>query len=285
MRKCTIALFTVLLPAVCCAQGKFLDVVVVQVRGDQTVLFDALARKMADANRKAKDKGDFWIAYQDYYGTSGRTYFVAPRAKLDDVTQAEGKFLGAIKEYTGIAPDKFFADFARTQADSRTELNTRRWDLSYNVPKDPAEMINLTASVRFIRLVTLSVKPGRTPAVEKQLAGLKEAMENASVKVPGFVSQSFAGSPGVVFRLAGFASSLAEFENRPTAQTVLGESGYDAFSRASAENLDAVEYRILRVVPEWSNPPKEVADADPAFWRPKPPSASKPKAEAQKAGT
>ena len=90
MRKCTIALFTVLLPAVCCAQGKFLDVVVVQVRGDQTVLFDALARKMADANRKAKDKGDFWIAYQDYYGTSGRTYFVAPRAKLDDVTQAEG---------------------------------------------------------------------------------------------------------------------------------------------------------------------------------------------------
>jgi hypothetical protein len=285
MRKHTFAV-ALLLPVACCAQSKFLDVVTVQVRGDQTTQFDALARKMADANRKAKDKGDFWIAYQDYYGTAGRTYFVATRGKLDEVAEAEGKFLGAIKEYTGIVPDKFFADYARTVADSRSELNTRRWDLSYNVPKDPADMVKLVASARFLRLVSLTIKPGRTPAVEKQLATLKEAMENASVKAPGFVSQSFAGSPGIVFRLAGFAATLGELENRPTAQTVLGESGYDAYSRSSAENFDSVEYRILRVIPEWSNPPKEIADADPAFWRPKPAAAPKPKpAESPKAGT
>jgi hypothetical protein len=285
MRKCTFAVFTVLLPAVCCAQSKFLDISVCQVRGDQTAQFDAWARKIADANRRAKDKGDFWIAYQEYYGTAGRTYFVSSRANLDEITQAGPKFMAAIKEYSGMTPDKFIADFGRMTTDVRSELNTRRWDLSYNVPKDPAEMVKLIASVRFLRLVTLSVKPGRTPAVEKQLAGLKEAMENASVKVAGFVSQSFAGSPGVVFRVAGFASSLGEFENRPTAQTVLGESGYATFSHAAEENFDSVEYRILRVVPEWSNPSKDVADADPAYWRPKPLAAPKPKTEPPKAGT
>jgi hypothetical protein len=285
MRKCTIAL-SVLLPAVSCAQSKFLDVFACQVRGDQVAQFDALARKVADANRKAKDKGDFWISYEDLYGTPGHTYFVSPRANLDEIAQAGQRFMAALKEYTGMTPEKFGSDFARMTTDARSELNTRRWDLSYNVPKDPAEMVKLAASVRFIRLVTLSVKPGRTSAVEKQLAGLKEAMENASVKVPAFVSQSFAGSPGVVFRLAGFASSLGEFENRPTAQTVLGENGYEAFSRSAAENFDSVDYRILRVVPEWSNPPKEVADADPAFWRPKPAAAPKPKpAETPKAGS
>ena len=57
MRKCTLA--ALLLPVACCAQSKFLDMWVGQVRGDQTAQFDAFARKMADANRKAKDKGDF----------------------------------------------------------------------------------------------------------------------------------------------------------------------------------------------------------------------------------
>jgi len=285
MQARKLAAATLLLSAVCCAQSKFLDVWVGQIRGDQVAQFDALSRKIADANRKAKDKGDFWIAYQEYYGTPGRTYLVANRTKLDEITQAESKFIAALKEYSGMTPEKANAEFARMVTDAHTELNTRRWDLSYNFPKDPAEAVKLVAGTRFLRLVTLTVKIGRISAVEKQLATLKEAMENASVKVPGFVSQSFAGSPGVVFRVAGLATTLGEFENRPTAQTVLGESGYEAFSRSAAENFDSVEYRILRVVPEWSNPPKEVADADPAFWRPKPPPAPKPKAETPKTGT
>jgi len=286
MRKSTLATFALLFPAVSCAQSKFLDMWVGQVRGDQTSQFDAFARKIADANRKAKDKGDTWIAYQDFYGVLGRTYLVSTRTGLDEITQAEPKFLGALKEFAGMTPEKFSGELSRMTTDAHAELHTRRWDLSYNVPKDPAEIVKSIASARFLRLVTLPVKQGRITAVEKQLATLKEAMENATVKVPGFVSQTFAGSPGVVFRLAGFATTLGELENRPTARTVLGESGYEAFERAAAENFDSVEYRILRVVPEWSNPPKEIADADPAFWRPKPAATPKPKpAESPKAGT
>jgi hypothetical protein len=286
MQARKLAAVTLLLSAVCCAQSKFLDVWEGQVRGDQVAQFDALSRKIADANRKAKDKGDFWIAFQDYYGTPGRTYLVANRASLDEISDAESRYWAALKEYTGMTQEKASAEFARMVSDVHTQLSTRRWDLSYNIPKDPAEMVKLTASVRFLRLVILPVKQGRIPAVEKQLATLKEAMENATVKVPGFVSQTFAGSTGVVFRLAGFATTLGELENRPTARTVLGERGYEAFERAAAENFDSVEYRILRVVPEWSNPPKEVADADPAFWRPKPAAAPKPKpAEPPKTGT
>jgi hypothetical protein len=252
--------------------------------------FDAFARKMADANRRAKDKGDYWIAYQDYYGVLGRTYLVSTRATLEEITQAEPKFLGALKEFAGMTPEKFSGELGRMTTDAHAELYTRRWDLSYNVPKDPAELIRLTASLRFLRLVTLTVRPGRGPAVEKQLAILKQAMESADKKVAGFVSQSFAGAPGTVFSIVGIASTLGDLENRPSAQTVLGESGYADFSRMSAENLDSVDFRILRAIAEWSNPPKAIAGADPAFWNPKPPAAPKPKPaaakpESPKAGT
>jgi hypothetical protein len=285
MRKYTFAV-ALLLPVACCAQSKFLDMWVGQVRSDQTAQFDALVRKMADANRKAKDKGDSWIAYQDYYGALGRTYLVSSRAGLDEITEAEAKFLGALKEFGGITPEKFSSDISRATMNAHGELHTRRWDLSFNVPKDPAESIHLLASARFLRVVTLSVKAGHTVAVEKQLGVLKRAMENAETKVPGFVSQSFAGAPGTVYSIVGVASTMGELEKRPTAQAVMGESAYSEFSGSLGENVENIEFRIVRIIPEWSNPPKEIADADPAFWRPKPAAAPKPKAaESPKAGT
>jgi hypothetical protein len=46
--------------------GDYLDVLIVKVRPEKRADFDAVGRRVADANRKAK--GDFWTAMEVTYG-------------------------------------------------------------------------------------------------------------------------------------------------------------------------------------------------------------------------
>ena len=67
----------------------------------------------------------------------------------------------------------------------------------------------------------------------------------------------------------------------PDGQTVAitVDDGYRDFQKGSAENVQSSETTLSRFLPELSNAPKEIADASPEFWNPKPAPAMKPKSK------
>jgi hypothetical protein len=263
------------------AQSKYIEVYNAKYRPDRFAEFDAMARKISDANRRAKDKGDYWIAYEELYGDGGNVYMVSPRDDLAAIEPAMAKFMGALSEYVGLSPERFATEWMRNISSQRAELFARRWDLSSNVPKDPAEMVKETAHARYAMVIQISLKAGRAAAYEKQLHMLKEAMERNDTKVPAYVHQAVAGSGPVSMSAVLFAEKLADFEKMPTIKNALGPE-YDDFVRMTGENVERTESRILVVRPEWSNVPKMIAEANPSFWNVKP-VAAKPKPAATKA--
>jgi hypothetical protein len=117
---------------------------------------------------------------------------------------------------------------------------------------------------------------------------VKAAYEKNDSKMTMAVSQSIAGAPAVTFYVSTLLPNMAAFDNAPSLKKMVGEEDYAKWSAELAECVDSYESFIYHVNPEWSNPPKEVADVAPDFWRPKVMSMVKPKpkpAEAAKAGT
>jgi hypothetical protein len=67
---------------------------------------------------------------------------------------------------------------------------------------------------------------------------------------------------------------------------LLGDDGFAAFLKASAEAVLSTESTISRFRPDWSNPAEPIVAAAPDFWRPKPAAASRPgKQQAPKGAT
>src|SRR5512147_1534687 len=116
----------------------YLDAYIVQVKPEKRAEFDAISKKIAAANRTA---GDQWIAMETLYGDGDTVTFISTRGSYADIEKGMGAFMGAMnKAYSEEAVKKIFADFASCVNSSRGELRERRWDLSSNVPKDPAAM-------------------------------------------------------------------------------------------------------------------------------------------------
>jgi hypothetical protein len=253
------------------AQAQFLDIFAVKARLDKMGEFDAICRKVADANRKGK--GDEWIAYSEIYGEPGNHYFVSSRAKLADIEAAEKKFNAAIKEYVGPI-EKFYGDYGRLVESFHTMIESQRPDLSSHVPSDPSASMAEIASARFLFLIGIDLKPGQS--LENEMKMVKEALDKSDLKRASYVSQTLVGAPSNGYTVVLFLSSLDDVTGIPALRTVLGD-GYADFQREVAAKCDRVQYRMLRIMPEWSNPPKAIADADPKFWNPKPMMPPKPK--------
>jgi hypothetical protein len=114
------------------------------------------------------------------------------------------------------------------------------------------------------------------------MKAVKEGVEKGNPDGPTIlVSQAVAGNRGGVFYVTGFRKSLADYDKAPPPlKQLLGQEGYQQYRKGTAENVQLVEGSLSRLLPELSNPTKEIADASVEFWTPKPAAAmNKPKAK------
>ena len=93
---CLTLFLTVAIPGQ--AQEGFLDVLVVKVKPEKRSEFDAIVKKMVDANRK--HKGDVWLTAETAYGESNTVHFTSLRTSYADIDKGmEGFFAAVSKTY------------------------------------------------------------------------------------------------------------------------------------------------------------------------------------------
>lgn len=255
---------------------QYLDVFNVKVKPEKRAQFDAIAKKIADANRQ--NKGDTWVTLETAYGEGNAVRFISTRGSYADIDKGFEAFFGALNKAFGKAgTEKIFQDFSSCTVSSQSEIRRRRWDLSSNVPADAAARSKVVGEARWVRTVIVRVRPGHRMKYEEQMRAIKAAQEKAAPKDVVYVSESVAGEQGTVYYISWFRSSLGGFDGGASLLQLLGEGGYEKLLKVASESVQSTEVIISRILPELSNPPEDVASVAPAFWRPKP-AAAKPAA-------
>jgi hypothetical protein len=257
----------------------YIDSYIVKVKPEKRTDFDAVARKIAEANRK--HKGDNWIAYATEYGEQNTVMFSSVRESYSDIDKASDAFMKAMKEGYGPNFMKLFQDANNCTISSRAEVRRRRPDLSWNVPSDTAAIQKYVGESKWLRFLTVRIRPGRTADYEESVKSLKAALEKSPTRRPTFVSQVVAGRPIGTYIFSSYGKALGDFDiptGNPTLRELMGSEAYERYQKAGIEDTSLSEWTIARIMPELSNPTDGIASAAPDFWRPKPAAAPKPKA-------
>jgi hypothetical protein len=278
-RVVTAAFCGVMLGACAMAQvtgADYLDLTRVQVRGDKTKEFEDTIKKMVDANRKFK--GDRWIALSTEYGDFGGYSFSSTRENFAAVEAGQGAFMNALKEGFGPLSEKIMRDVSAFSASGYGELRRRRWDLSVNAPSSKDEMLKMVAQTRWIRTLTLDMKPGHTAEYIEAWKPFGDELRKASPAVPTLVSESSTGAPRLFVGV--YYKSWAEMDASSSGvQRAIASGAYEHLMKVTQDSVSASKWEILRIRPDLSCAPDEVVAADPGFWKPKPPAPPKPKTE------
>jgi hypothetical protein len=239
----------------------------VKVRPEKRADFDAIGRRIADANRKAK--GDSWVAMTVEYGENNTIQFVSPRSSYAAIDSGMTAFMSAIKAAYGPGGvPKMTADVNSTILSSRSELRRRRADLAVNPPTDAGAYNKLIGEARWLRTIKVSVRNGREADFEERAKEAKAALEKGS-KWVYFFSQVIAGSPGNTYYITTLQPSLAAFDSAPKLPELMGQESFAAWVKALAEDEITSETILMRMLPELSNPQEEIAKVAPDFWQPK----------------
>ena len=281
----------VLLSAVAFAQTQdfysgYLDVAIAKVKPEKRAEFDAINKKMAEANRR--NKGDNWIVSETIEGEWNTVYYTSARQSYAEIEKGMDAFMGALGKPGGAAASaKMMQDFYNCVQSFRVEVRRRRGDLSSNPPADAAALAKMVGETRWVRTVMVRVRPGRLGEMEGQLKAIKAAREQATPKVTTLVSQSSAGQQGAVLYITTLGSSLGALD--PSAATplpkLLGEEGFQKYLKVISETVLTTENVIHRYLPELSNPPEEIAAIAPDFWKPKAAVTMKAKPKAPEAAS
>ena len=262
---------------------QYLDVNIDRVKPDKRAEFDAVCKKMTDANRK--NNGDTWVTMETTYGENNVVTFISVRASYAEAEKGFNAFYAAlVKSYGEAGAAKLWQEYENTLASSRAEIRRRRWDLSSNVSSDAAAGAKMIGEARWLRTVRVRVKPGQGPKYEEFLMSLKAAEEKSSEKNTLLVSQAVSGTEGNVFYITRLGKSLGDFDGGSSLKDLLGDEGFQNYLKVSAEAVQGSETAINHFLPEISNAPAAYAAASPDFWTPKPKAVakSKPKAEGAK---
>jgi hypothetical protein len=264
------------MPALAQLEGGYLDVFIADVKPEKRAEFDAINKKMVDANRR--NKGDSWLAFETIYGPGNRVTFVSTRRNYAEAEKGYELFMGAMGKALGREGGaKLLQDFNNCVASTHAEMRRRRWDLSANPPADDAALARLVGQARWVRTIVDHVRPGQALNFEAAVKEVKATREKASPTVTTLVSQADAGQHGTVYYITTLQSSLGGYDAITPLSQLLGEEGYRRFLSVGAETVQSTESMISRFLPELSNPPEQIASVSPEFWRPKP--APKPKAK------
>jgi hypothetical protein len=251
----------------------YLDLSRSQVRGEKSKEYEDAIHKIIEVNRKYK--GDRWIALTTEYGETGTYLFSSSRDSMAAIETGGDAFMKAIKEGMGPLGDKMMRDLGAWST-FRSELRRRRWDLSVHPPTDAAGLATLVGQSRWIRTLRLDVRPGWALDYVQSWKGFQHELEKVSPPVTALVSESVTGTPAIFVGV--YYKSMADMDVEvASVQKALTSTAYLNLSKVTASAVDKSMWEIHRVRPDLSNPPDEVLNADPAFWKPAPP--AKPKGE------
>jgi hypothetical protein len=253
----------------------YLDVFMVRVKPDKRPQFDAVAKRVATANRQ--HKGDNWVAYETVYGESDLVYFVSIRNDFAGIDEGQKAFMSAL----GAGAGTMLAEMDSYAVNSRSEIRTRRPDLSSNLPADIAALNAVVGKARYLRIVTVRVRPGKAEEFEAELRAIKQAQERQMPGAVSTVSQSGVGQALGTYYITNFGATIAQLQPPKNLPELLGSGGYRRFSDVAANTTTVADIIIARWLPELSNPPEAIASADPAFWNPKPAPAPRAKPAAK----
>ena len=156
------------------AQGDYLDVYIVKVKPEKVAEFNAIAKKITEANRRYN--GDHWLASETVYGEGHTLVFASVRQDYAEIDKSFGAFMGALqKAYGKDAAEKILHDWENCLAGSRGELRRRRLDLSRKAPTDAASYARLIGGSRVLRTTAVHVRPGHVANFEALLKDVKAA--------------------------------------------------------------------------------------------------------------
>jgi len=285
-RAVRVLLFALLcvMPLTLFAQGDYLDIYIAHVKPDKSAEFNALAKKVVEANRRYN--GDHLLTQAVVYGENDTYVFASMRQNYADVDKGNAAFMNALnKAYGKDGAEKMLQEWESCLSSSRGELRKRRPDLSRKFPGDMAAYAKLVGTSQLLRSTAVHVRPGRGPEFEALLKDAQAVAEKAENTQPLLVSQAVEGTSGTTYYVTALRSGLDGFDKNPTIREILGDEGYKKYLQGIADTVETSESMILRFVPELSYPPEEVVAAAPDFWQPKPVVASKakPKSAGEKA--
>src|SRR5260370_29308981 len=165
------------------APGDLLDVFTVKVKLDKGAQFDAAVKKIVAGNRQ--NKGTNWVATAQVYGSGQVIRFVSIRANFAAIEKDNETFMGAmVKTYGQSVAEQIFRDADSCMESSQTELRRRRWDLSANVPADPAAVNKLIGEPPWLQTVMVRVLPGHAQHFEGHMSASKPASDKPTAHVP-----------------------------------------------------------------------------------------------------
>lgn len=262
--------------------GSYLDDYVVHVKPDKRGDFDAVCKKIADANRKAK--GDTFLAMEQVYGEDNTFMFVSTRANYAAIDQGAMAFGAAINEMYGVGGmKKMMADLGATVLSARADLRRRHPEMSINAPKDDAAYTQMVGNARYLMLTTMRVRPGHDEQFHEIGRQAKDAIEKGAPNFTIFISEAEAGQPSNLWYRSVLLHSLADVDSSPDLKKLMGDEQFAAWLKLEGEAFEPEQTAIFKMSPELSNPPKEIADVAPDFWHPKVISMAKPKPKAPEA--
>jgi quinol monooxygenase YgiN len=259
-------------PAALWAQGQYLDVYIAKVKPEKATDFEAIARKIADAERR--NNGDPAVALVPMYGDNTTYVFISQRQDYADMDKGGETFMNALHKALGKpGTDKLMQDLNNCLVSSRSEVRMRRPDLSSKVPGDPQAFAKLIGESRVLRTIAVHTRPGHGGEFEALLKEVNAKAEHTANTQTLLVSQVVEGGEDAYY-LTFLRSSLSGFDKNPTLMDILGEEGLTKFEKKIAESVARVDSAIYRFSAELSNPPKDIAEVAPDFWNPKPIMAS-----------
>jgi hypothetical protein len=174
-------------------------------------------------------------------------------------------------------------DLAQTQgqidslvSSQRTVVAVRRDDLSALV-----EDIDLSEA-RFVRVMEVRLFPGHESDFAESMKLRSEARTNTKAEAPWVVYQVKQGASSPTFLVFLPLSELKEMDDlllqkEEVLEEREGEGIADRLKQIARESYASFESNLYVVHPETSHVPKEFADGDPDFWRPR--TAPEPKVE------
>jgi hypothetical protein len=256
----------VVLAAAAQTPGDFLDYFVVKVKPEKRVDFDALLKKMVDANRK--NNGDQWLALETVYGENNTIAFASARKDMASIDTASEVFKKAMQTSFGANYEAIFHDLDACTASSHSEIRRRLWDLTTVKPEEYAQKLG---AARWLSTSVVKIKPGTSPDFEDMARTVIAAEKKAGIAGDTLVSQAVAGGASGVYYFTTLAANMAGLDPKgPSLKEALGDEGWAKYQKTVADTVIEAETMITRVVPELSNPPEEVMSVTRDFWTPKP---------------
>ena len=232
------------------------------IKEGRSAAHEKVETEWAATLRKANFPGTYY-ALDSISGTS-EVIFIAPMESFGAREEMD-KF--ADKEPLKTSLDNLDSRDGELRTSSRQLWAVYRPDLSYK-----PESMNL-AKTRYVDLATFRLKLGK----DDDFAGGAKAIFNAygkgNVDMCILSYQVVAGAPSGTFLFFTLMDSMKFLDAEPERQKALKagmpETDYQALMRGMGDVFVSMEDNLFAVKPNMSLPAKAVAEADPAFWRPK----------------